>query len=154
MKTLHNWTWQVLSFSCLFLLLVKVPAEANIVTSIEDMTTVVSAASLTLLRRDMSLNRRLYAWLLGNWSLQSVKWWLTNSLVVFGQFLVFSLCCNVCFYVFVWVFFFSGTDIKGEMVAPHPTLSSSAEEHMLFYFNTYSKDLIVQVLHTRFVPNL
>ncbi|XP_051938697.1 protein dopey-2 [Hippocampus zosterae] len=80
-----------------------VPAEANIVTTIEEMTTVVSAASLTLLRRDMSLNRRLYAWLLG-------------------------------------------TDIKGEMVAPHPTLSSSAEEHMLFYFNTYSKDLIVQGL--------
>ncbi|XP_061647878.1 protein dopey-2 isoform X2 [Phyllopteryx taeniolatus] len=79
------------------------PAEASIVMSIDDMTTVVSAASLTLLRRDMSLNRRLYAWLLG-------------------------------------------TDIKGEMVAPHPTMSSSAEEHMLFYFNTYSKDLIVQGL--------
>lgn len=29
------------------------------------MTCVVSAASLTLLRRDMSLNRRLYAWMLG-----------------------------------------------------------------------------------------
>ena len=33
--------------------------------TVEDMITVVSAASLTLLRRDMSLNRRLYAWLLG-----------------------------------------------------------------------------------------
>ncbi|XP_049585021.1 protein dopey-2 isoform X2 [Syngnathus scovelli] len=79
------------------------PSEASIEMSIEDMTTVVSAASLTLLRRDMSLNRRLYAWLLG-------------------------------------------TDIKGEMVAPHPTMSSSAEEHMVFYFNTYSKELIVQGL--------
>ncbi|XP_077393509.1 protein DOP1B [Festucalex cinctus] len=79
------------------------PAEASIVISIDDMTAVVSAATLTLLRRDMSLNRRLYAWLLG-------------------------------------------TNIKGEMVAPHPTMSSSAEEHMLFYFNTYSKDLIVQGL--------
>uniref|UniRef100_A0A8C7CXR8 DOP1 leucine zipper like protein B n=1 Tax=Oncorhynchus kisutch TaxID=8019 RepID=A0A8C7CXR8_ONCKI len=32
----------------------------------EDTIRVVSAASLTLLRRDMSLNRRLYAWLLGS----------------------------------------------------------------------------------------
>ncbi|XP_061697346.1 protein dopey-2 isoform X2 [Syngnathoides biaculeatus] len=79
------------------------PAETSIVLSIDDVTAMVSAASLTLLRRDMSLNRRLYAWLLG-------------------------------------------TDIKGEMVAPHPTMSSSAEEHMSFYFNTYSKDLIVQGL--------
>ena len=31
----------------------------------EDLVTVVAAATLTLLRRDMSLNRRLYAWLLG-----------------------------------------------------------------------------------------
>lgn len=31
----------------------------------EDVISVVSAASLTLLRRDMSLNRRLYAWLQG-----------------------------------------------------------------------------------------
>ncbi|XP_057708594.1 protein dopey-2 [Corythoichthys intestinalis] len=79
------------------------PAKAIVVVTTDDMTTMVSAATLTLLRRDMSLNRRLYAWLLG-------------------------------------------TDIKGEMVAPHPSMSSSAEEHMLFYFNTYSKDLIVKGL--------
>ncbi|XP_030613760.1 protein dopey-2 [Archocentrus centrarchus] len=41
------------------------PAEPAIALSVKDMITVVSAASLTLLRRDMSLNRRLYAWLLG-----------------------------------------------------------------------------------------
>ncbi|MEQ2174642.1 hypothetical protein GOODEAATRI_009927, partial [Goodea atripinnis] len=41
------------------------PAEPSVALSAEDMTTVVSAALLTLLRRDMSLNRRLYAWLLG-----------------------------------------------------------------------------------------
>uniref|UniRef100_A0A665U2B5 Uncharacterized protein n=1 Tax=Echeneis naucrates TaxID=173247 RepID=A0A665U2B5_ECHNA len=70
-----------------------------------DMINVVSAASLTLLRRDMSLNRRLYAWLLG-------------------------------------------TNIKGEMVAPHPTLSATPEEHTLFYFNTYSRDFLVQVTHS------
>nr|XP_057937459.1 protein dopey-2 isoform X2 [Doryrhamphus excisus] len=79
------------------------PAETSIVVSTHDMTGVVSAALLTLLRRDMSLNRRLYAWLLG-------------------------------------------TDIKGEMVAPHPTLSTTSEEHMLFYFNTYSSGFIVQGL--------
>ncbi|CAL8268398.1 unnamed protein product [Lota lota] len=39
--------------------------ESSISMSREDMVTVVSAATLTLLRRDMSLNRRLYAWLLG-----------------------------------------------------------------------------------------
>uniref|UniRef100_A0A7N8Y880 DOP1 leucine zipper like protein B n=1 Tax=Mastacembelus armatus TaxID=205130 RepID=A0A7N8Y880_9TELE len=71
-------------------------------TCLVDLITVVSAASLTILRRDMSLNRRLYAWLLG-------------------------------------------TDIKGEMVAPHPTHSATTEEHTLFYFNTYSRDFLVQV---------
>uniref|UniRef100_A0A673AUK7 Uncharacterized protein n=1 Tax=Sphaeramia orbicularis TaxID=375764 RepID=A0A673AUK7_9TELE len=79
------------------------PAEASIPMSAEDMITVVSAALLTLLRRDMSLNRRLYAWLLG-------------------------------------------TDIKGEMVAPHPTLSTTKEDHTTFYFNTYSKDYLVKAL--------
>ncbi|XP_041857601.1 protein dopey-2 isoform X2 [Melanotaenia boesemani] len=79
------------------------PADPNVALIAEDMITVVSAASLTLLRRDMSLNRRLYAWLLG-------------------------------------------TDIKGGMVAPHPTLSTTMEEHTSFYFNTYSKDFLVKAL--------
>ncbi|XP_059895232.1 protein dopey-2 isoform X2 [Gadus macrocephalus] len=39
--------------------------KSSINMSREDMVTVVSAATLTLLRRDMSLNRRLYTWLLG-----------------------------------------------------------------------------------------
>uniref|UniRef100_A0A667WW21 DOP1 leucine zipper like protein B n=1 Tax=Myripristis murdjan TaxID=586833 RepID=A0A667WW21_9TELE len=78
-------------------------SEACIPLSGEDMVEVVSAASLTLLRRDMSLNRRLYAWLLG-------------------------------------------VDIKGEMVAPHSTLSTTMEEHTTFYLNTYSKDFLVQAL--------
>ncbi|XP_027146759.1 protein dopey-2 isoform X2 [Larimichthys crocea] len=79
------------------------PDEASITMSAKDMTAVVSAACLTLLRRDMSLNRRLYAWLLG-------------------------------------------TDIKGGMVAPHPTLSSTIEDHASFYFSTYSRDCLVQAL--------
>ncbi|KAM9343615.1 protein DOP1B isoform 2-T2 [Pholidichthys leucotaenia] len=79
------------------------PAEPSIALSEEDMITVVSAASLTLLRRDMSLNRRLYAWLLG-------------------------------------------TDIKGGMVAPHPTLSASLEEHTAFYFNAYSREFLVKAV--------
>lgn len=41
------------------------PEEASIAMRVEDLVTLVSAALLTLLRRDMSLNRRLYAWLLG-----------------------------------------------------------------------------------------
>ncbi|XP_034430111.1 protein dopey-2 [Hippoglossus hippoglossus] len=79
------------------------PVETCITLSKEDMVAMVSSASLTLLRRDMSLNRRLYAWVLG-------------------------------------------TDIKGEMVAPHPTLSSTTEEHTSFYFNTYTRDYLVQGL--------
>lgn len=79
------------------------PAEASITMSVEDLITLVSAALLTLLRRDMSLNRRLYAWLLG-------------------------------------------TDIKGGMVAPDPILSTTIEEHTTFYFNTYSRNYLVQAL--------
>lgn len=30
-------------------------------------------------------------------------------------------------------------------MAPHPTLSTTIEEHAAFYFNTYSRDLLVQV---------
>ncbi|TNN53525.1 Protein dopey-2 [Liparis tanakae] len=79
------------------------PAEAVVAMSGKDMMTIVSAAALTLLRRDMSLNRRLYGWILG-------------------------------------------IDKKGGLVAPHPTLSTTAEEHMSFYFSTYSRDLLVQAL--------
>uniref|UniRef100_A0A1A7XN10 Dopey family member 2 n=1 Tax=Iconisemion striatum TaxID=60296 RepID=A0A1A7XN10_9TELE len=80
------------------------PAEQSVALRVEELITVVSAALLTLLRRDMSLNRRLYAWLLG-------------------------------------------TDIKGGMVAPHPTLSTTIEDHTSFYFNTYSKDFLVKALN-------
>ncbi|XP_054470794.1 protein dopey-2 [Anoplopoma fimbria] len=79
------------------------PAEASIAMSGKDMITMVSAAALTLLRRDMSLNRRLYAWLLG-------------------------------------------ADHSKGMVAPHPTLSTTTEEHASFYFSTYSRDFLVQAL--------
>lgn len=79
------------------------PVEKCISLTDEDMVAVVSAAALTVLRRDMSLNRRLYAWLLG-------------------------------------------TDINGDMVAPQPNLSTTTEEHALFYFNTYSRDFLVQAL--------
>uniref|UniRef100_A0A8B9GLQ4 DOP1 leucine zipper like protein B n=1 Tax=Astyanax mexicanus TaxID=7994 RepID=A0A8B9GLQ4_ASTMX len=67
------------------------------------LSVLVSAASLTLLRRDMSLNRRLYAWLLG-------------------------------------------LDIKGGMVAPDLSQYSTVEEHVEYYFNTYSRELLVQAL--------
>uniref|UniRef100_A0A671KFZ4 Protein dopey-2-like n=1 Tax=Sinocyclocheilus anshuiensis TaxID=1608454 RepID=A0A671KFZ4_9TELE len=41
------------------------PEECAIPLNQDELISVVSAASLTLLRRDMSLNRRLYAWMLG-----------------------------------------------------------------------------------------
>ncbi|XP_036396715.1 protein dopey-2-like [Megalops cyprinoides] len=41
------------------------PEKGSIPMTQGDLVTIVSAACLTLLRRDVSLNRRLYAWLLG-----------------------------------------------------------------------------------------
>ncbi|XP_053733383.1 protein dopey-2 [Synchiropus splendidus] len=79
------------------------PMKTSPTLSTEDVTSVVSAALQTLLRRDMSLNRRLYAWLLGS-------------------------------------------NTKGEMVTPHPTLSTTTEDHANYYFNTYSRDFIVQAM--------
>ncbi|XP_071998137.1 protein DOP1A isoform X2 [Engystomops pustulosus] len=59
-----------------------------------DMIRILSAALRVVLRRDMSLNRRLYAWLLG----------------------------------------------------PRSTRQSNPEEHASYYFNTFSKDLLVQAM--------
>ncbi|XP_017580785.1 protein dopey-1 isoform X2 [Pygocentrus nattereri] len=59
-----------------------------------DMIRILSAALHVVLRRDMSLNRRLYAWLLG----------------------------------------------------PRNTRLSNPEEHATHYFNTYSKDMLVQAM--------
>ncbi|XP_075718187.1 protein DOP1A isoform X2 [Rhinoderma darwinii] len=59
-----------------------------------DMVHILSAALRVVLRRDMSLNRRLYAWLLG----------------------------------------------------PRSTRQSNPEEHASYYFNTFSKDLLVQAM--------
>ncbi|XP_066563105.1 protein dopey-2 [Amia ocellicauda] len=79
------------------------PEERSIPINHNEMVNIVSAASLTLLRRDMSLNRRLYAWLLG-------------------------------------------TDIKGGILAPDPHMSTSVEDHAAFYFEKYSRGLLVQAL--------
>ncbi|XP_018614544.2 protein dopey-2 isoform X2 [Scleropages formosus] len=79
------------------------PTEASIPLSRDDVISLVCAASLTLLRRDMSLNRRLYAWL-------------------------------------------QGTDSKGSMLAPDPNMSSTLEEHMAFYFDHYSRELLLQAV--------
>ncbi|XP_056618068.1 protein dopey-1 isoform X2 [Triplophysa dalaica] len=59
-----------------------------------DMIRILSAALHVVLRRDMSLNRRLYAWLLG----------------------------------------------------PRSTRLSNPEEHVTHYFNTYSKDMLIQAM--------
>ncbi|KAJ8252976.1 hypothetical protein GJAV_G00207790 [Gymnothorax javanicus] len=79
------------------------PAKACVPVTLDDVVSIMSAASLTLLRRDLSLNRRLYAWLLG-------------------------------------------TDCKGGMVAPEPNISTSLESHAAFYFDKYSRDLLIQAL--------
>uniref|UniRef100_A0A3B3BGG5 DOP1 leucine zipper like protein A n=1 Tax=Oryzias melastigma TaxID=30732 RepID=A0A3B3BGG5_ORYME len=68
-----------------------------------DMIRILSAALHVVLRRDMSLNRRLYAWLLG-------------------------------------------FDNNGVTVGPRSTRQSNPEEHANLYFNTYSKDMLVQAM--------
>lgn len=96
----------------------------------EDLITVVSAALLTILRRDMSLNRRLYAWLLGAHDTQPYMSKLRYLVLLKTP---------------LFKYYFLGADIKGGMVAPHPSLSTTVEDHSSFYFNTYSKDLLVKV---------
>ncbi|XP_053930266.1 protein dopey-2 isoform X2 [Cuculus canorus] len=82
--------------------------ESTILLRRTDLIYILSAATQTLLRRDMSLNRRLYAWLLGS-------------------------------------------DIKGGTFAPDSTTS---EDHAVYFFGRYSKDLLVesliQILHQKF----
>ncbi|XP_051576634.1 protein dopey-1-like isoform X4 [Myxocyprinus asiaticus] len=68
-----------------------------------DMIRILSAALHVVLRRDMSLNRRLYAWLLG-------------------------------------------FDNNGVQAGPRSTRLSNLEEHATHYFNTYSKDMLVQAM--------
>uniref|UniRef100_A0A452V4C4 DOP1 leucine zipper like protein B n=1 Tax=Ursus maritimus TaxID=29073 RepID=A0A452V4C4_URSMA len=76
-----------------------------------DIVQILSAATQTLLRRDMSLNRRLYAWLLGS-------------------------------------------DIKGNTIVPESELSNSYEDQSSYFFEKYSKDLLVEglaeILHQKF----
>nr|XP_057908962.1 protein dopey-1 isoform X3 [Doryrhamphus excisus] len=68
-----------------------------------DMIRILSAALHVVLRRDMSLNRRLYAWLLG-------------------------------------------LDNNGVKPGPRSTRQSNPEEHASHYFNTFSKDMLVQAM--------
>ncbi|VTJ64994.1 Hypothetical predicted protein [Marmota monax] len=76
-----------------------------------DIVHILSAATQTLLRRDMSLNRRLYAWLLGS-------------------------------------------DIKGNTIVPESKISSY-EDQSSYFFEKYSKDLLVEslaeILHQKFL---
>ncbi|NWW03767.1 DOP1 protein, partial [Oreocharis arfaki] len=68
-----------------------------------DMIRILSGALHVVLRRDMSLNRRLYAWLLG-------------------------------------------FDNNGALVGPRSTRHSNPEEHATYYFNTFSKEMLVQAM--------
>lgn len=78
-------------------------SESAVPLSRSDIVHLLSAAAQTLLRRDMSLNRRLYAWLLGS-------------------------------------------DIKGGTFVPDASISMSPEDHALYFFGKYSKDLLVEGL--------
>lgn len=56
------------------------------------------------------------------------------------------LCVSFQLMFFAHRYVFPGTDIKGDMVAPHSTLSTTIEEHTSFYFKNYSRDCLVQVI--------
>ncbi|XP_061479206.1 protein dopey-1 isoform X2 [Rhineura floridana] len=68
-----------------------------------DMIRILSASLHVVLRRDMSLNRRLYAWLLG-------------------------------------------FDNNGAIIGPRSTRHSNPEEHATYYFDTFSKEMLVQAM--------
>lgn len=55
----------ILQMTLFFLFVVQDPVEPSVAMSDDELISVVSAASQALLRRDMSLNRRFYAWILG-----------------------------------------------------------------------------------------
>uniref|UniRef100_A0A8C8ZI55 DOP1 leucine zipper like protein B n=1 Tax=Prolemur simus TaxID=1328070 RepID=A0A8C8ZI55_PROSS len=88
------------------------PDERAIPLLRSDIVHILSAATQTLLRRDMSLNRRLYAWLLGS-------------------------------------------DIKGNTIVPESEISNSYEDQSSYFFEKYSKDLLVEglaeILHQKFL---
>ncbi|XP_012586331.1 PREDICTED: protein dopey-2 [Condylura cristata] len=79
------------------------PAERAIPLPRPRIVRLLAAATQTLLRRDMSLNRRLYAWLLGS-------------------------------------------DIKGNTVVPESEIADSYEDQSVYFFEKYSKDLLVESL--------
>ncbi|XP_058690472.1 protein dopey-1 isoform X2 [Poecile atricapillus] len=85
-----------------------------------DMIRILSAALHVVLRRDMSLNRRLYAWLLDIEDEECHPG--THS-------------CHInCF------------DNNGALVGPRSTRHSNPEEHATYYFNTFSKEMLVQAM--------
>lgn len=88
------------------------PNERTIPLLRADIVHLLSAATQTLLRRDMSLNRRLYAWLLGS-------------------------------------------DIKGNTIVPETDISNSYQDQSSYFFEKYSKDLLVEslaeILHQKFL---
>uniref|UniRef100_H0X4U0 DOP1 leucine zipper like protein B n=1 Tax=Otolemur garnettii TaxID=30611 RepID=H0X4U0_OTOGA len=88
------------------------PFYTCLVSHRSDIVHILSAATQTLLRRDMSLNRRLYAWLLGS-------------------------------------------DIKGNTIVPDSEISNSYEDQSSYFFEKYSKDLLVEslaeILHQKFL---
>ncbi|XP_064413296.1 protein dopey-2 [Latimeria chalumnae] len=77
--------------------------ESAIQMTKPELISVLSAAAQTLLRRDMSLNRRLYSWLLG-------------------------------------------LHVKGLVLPQDPSVSTPDEDYAMYYFGTYSKNLLVQSL--------
>ncbi|XP_045150418.1 protein dopey-1 isoform X7 [Echinops telfairi] len=78
-------------------------SDIELMATRPDMIRILSAALHVVLRRDMSLNRRLYAWLLG-------------------------------------------FDNNGAIIGPRSTRHSNPEEHATYYFNTFSKELLVQAM--------
>lgn len=66
---------------------------------------------------------------------------LTCALILKTKF-QFIIMCKL---LSVFLFSILGSDIKGDSFVPDSSVSMSLEDHALYFFEKYSKDLLVEV---------
>lgn len=74
-----------------------------------------------------------------------------KCLVLFLRYLLFWYLMNNSFensiLIFCAVCFHGGFDNNGAIIGPRSTRHSNPEEHATYYFTTFSKELLVQVMN-------
>lgn len=65
--------------------------------------------------------------------------------IIYQIHLTLTLVLEYDCFKFCLCFFFIGFDNNGVMIGPRSTRQSNPEEHASHYFNTFSKDMLVQV---------